>query len=121
MMLTERPSTRKAFTVKKLENIEDVSEVLAVPVCTLLGGLNLVQMGEILGISPSTVRQKALDGQIGYCRFGRSWKFYWWSLAAYFNEHYVEPIAPPEARSIADSEAHDFMDWEAEARELGLL
>ena len=107
--------------MKKMESIEDVAEFLVVPVCTLQGGLNLVQMGELLGISPSTVRQKALDGQIGYCRFGRSWKFYWWSLADYFNDHYVEPKAPGAEAKQEDSVKLDEPYWEAEARELGLL
>jgi hypothetical protein len=68
------------------DNIENTAKLLGVDEDELIGGLNLPEASRLLGIAPSTLRQRALNGHIGYQRDGRSWIFYWWHLSDYLNK-----------------------------------
>ncbi len=110
-------------------DLKVMADLLGLQRDQLLGGLNLVEAARVLGIVPSTLRQRALAGKIGHQRDGRAWRFYWWHLGAYLTArerpaasgssegNYVENV---RRRGEAELEG-DANDTEAEAIKLGLL
>ncbi len=92
----------------------------------LRGGLNLVETAYLLGVAPSTLRQRALAGKVSHARDGRRWIFSWLDIAEYLGSRWVpsEKSRPVEAEPRADSRLDPFRTDDtitAEARELGLL
>ena len=92
----------------------------------LIGGLNLVEAGRLLGISPSTLRSRALQGKIGCQRDGRAWRFFWWHLADYLadREHAADPNTthgPKLCASQATRARAESDNVAAEAEALGLI
>ena len=71
---------KKAETSDK---IHETAKLLGIATDELRDGLNLKQAGRVLGIAASTVRRRALNGDIGYQRDGRAWRFCWWHLLNY--------------------------------------
>ena len=111
-------------TLGNVLDIDSTAALLGVESEELRGGLNLVEAARVLGIAPSTLRQRALRGRIGHQRDGRRWLFYWHHLADYIKarEHpiagSVETQKSAVARPLHRSPAADV---EAEARTLGLV
>ena len=106
------------------KGISHVARLLGVQPDHLVGGLNLVQAGAVLGVGASTVRQRALHGSIGCQRDGRSWRFFWWHLADYLVARECHASTVTTADQPGDhvhAHAHHRADVESEARELGLL
>ena len=109
--------------------LEDVAQLLGVEEQHLEGGLNLVEAGRLLGIAPSTLRQRALQGRISYQRDGRAWRFFWWHIRDYLQEREHEAVSPVKVNvgrpgqdvSQTDVEETDELDWQKEAFGLGLL
>ena len=103
--------------------ITDAARLLGVEAEELVGGVNLVEAARLLGVAPSTVRQRALAGRIGHRRDGRRWIFSAEDLAEYVDAHHqparegasAEATSRARPRAVADAEV-----WE-EAKELGLV
>ncbi len=93
------------------------------------GPANLVGGAKALGTSPSTLRRRALDGQIGFRREGRGWRFSWHDLACYVLRMWCPPHPPaenltPMERLSAPPRRHLLTireDVAVEARQLGLI
>ena len=122
MMVTEEKTYAKR---------QEIAEILGIHQDDFIGGLDLVKAARVLGIAPSTLRQRALAGQVGFQRDGRRWIFSWADLAAYVGrrQHAVwagDERGVPAAqngnggggRRAARREREEV---EAEARRLGLL
>jgi len=99
----------------------EVAAALGLAPEELQGGLNLVVAARLLGIAPSTLRQRALAGKIGYQRDGRAWRFFHWHLAAYLQsrEHPARGGNGLLNRALAGQANTD--DVMAEAVALGLI
>ncbi len=106
----------------------EMASLLGVDPSVLIGGLNLVKAANVLGIAASTLRQRALSGQIGYERDGRRWIFSWRHITEYKQrrEHAPTRSTPsggilPRLIGTASGRRRDAETIEAEARALGLL
>ena len=77
------------------DEIASTARLLGLAPDQLIGGLNLVDAARLLGIAPSTLRARALAGEIGYQRDGRAWRFFWWHLWRYLarREHGASEVA----------------------------
>ena len=110
-------------------DLESTAKALGVAPDQLVGGLNLVEAAKVLGVVPSTLRHRALQGLIGCQRDGRRWIFTWQDLDEYIKKR-RRPANPsgngrvflrfPGTDKIAAHAAHD-PDVEAQAKEMGLL
>ena len=108
----------------ELRSLEEVAEFLGVDPALLRGGMNLIRTAEVFGIAPSTLRRKALDGEIGHVRVGHRWCFYWTFLADFIATRYVAPWDRPpiEAHTVTRrSKCRTERELEEKARELGLI
>ncbi len=108
-------------------DLEAVAHCLGVDPGQLLGGLNLVEAAEVLGIAPSTLRQRALAGRIGFQRDGKAWRFFFWHMSEYL-EHREHPAGEPDCSHRSKSKhtrrvrpRADDADIKARAQELGLI
>ena len=107
-----------------ISKMQTVAHLLGVEPEDLTGGLNLVQAAKLLGIAPSTLRQRALAGEIGCQRDGRAWRFYWWHLARYLEEREWpahESVVSAVSASRPGSGSLEGEDILLEAERLGLL
>lgn len=112
------------FNVAIEADLEMTAKLLGVPPGELVGGLNLVQAAQLLGIAPSTLRLRGLAGKIGCQRDGRAWRFFWWHISAYLARRERpmedmsiatgEPVRPERSKGLT----HEAF---AEAKEIGLL
>ena len=103
---------------------QGVADLLGVTPERLIGGLNLVDASQLLGIAPSTLRQRAFAGDIGHQRDGRSWRFFWWHLGDYVMARERAASVPSSGKSAnrpMPSSTEAGHDLDAEARNLGLL
>ncbi len=112
------------FSRLLVDGIENAAKLLGVESDALIGGLNLVEASELLGISPSTLRLRAIRGHIGCQRDGRAWRFYYWHLAEYIErrEHPRRELGESgSVRRLSASVAIDEKECLAEAERLGLV
>ena len=118
--------------MERERDIERTAALLGVEVDDLRGGLNLTEAAGLLGIAPSTLRQRALAGRISHQRDARRWIFGWRDLADYIasrqrgatgvSARQHGGTADPRVQAPArDNEARGESDVMAEAREFGLL
>jgi excisionase family DNA binding protein len=109
-----------------LDSMEDLARALRVEPGVFRGGLNLVEAAGLLGVAPSTLRQRALDGRISHQRDGRRWIFTWADLADYVERRQVLSNESRRAEPDPGTEGHSSSllsdeTVEAEAVELGLI
>ena len=104
-------------------DLNETARLLGVEAERLVGGLNLVVASRLLGISPSTLRQRALRSRIGYQRDGRAWRFFWWHLAEYIERRECLTTASGEASEAGPIPRGTTEDREviAAAAKLGLI
>jgi len=89
----------------------------------LIGGLNLVEAARVLGIAPSTLRQRALNNQIGYQRDGRGWRFYWYHLGEYLRNREGPARSAASTHSVGRPQEKATVHERAirEGKKLGLI
>ena len=110
-------------------DLESTADLLGLDREQLVGGLNLVQASRVLGIAPSTLRQRALDGRIGCQRDGRAWRFFFWHLQDYLDRR-ERPVASAgtgrvREEAVGSRKASASSEYKGdvlvEAKELGLI
>jgi hypothetical protein len=69
------------------KNLKTTARLLGIHPECLRGGLNLVEAADLLGLSPSGLRNMAFRGDIAYQRYGRRWSFKWWHMFEFLEEH----------------------------------
>lgn len=116
-----RKCAQRRLPLEALNDIETTARLLGVEVDELRGGLNLIQAAGLLGIGVSTLRQRALDGEIGYQRDGRRWLFYWWHLAAYLNMRESVMTRGKEVKEVFHSTTRGDNNVLEDAKSMGLL
>ena len=89
--------------METLNGMGGVAEELGVAPEDLVGGLDLVQAARLLGIGVSTLRQRALSGQISYARDGKRWIFSWRDIAGYLERRHCS-ARPSEEPSATDNQ-----------------
>ncbi len=104
---------------------EEVAERLGIERDELVGGLNLTEAANLLGIAPSTLRMRAQAGKISHQRDGNRWLFFWWHMAEYLEsrEYPVVESQPAISSGAIDVQRRGMLpdDVEQRALEMGLL
>jgi len=109
-----------------ISSLESFAHFLGVDSDCLVGGVDLGTGARLLGIAASTLRLRALRGEVGYQRDGRRWIFTWQDLLQYVERRRSGARASePESRAIWNGDAGlqrgNALAVEEEARRLGLL
>ena len=110
--------------MKEINQLADLAELLGIDADRLRGGLNLTETAEVLGMAPSTLRRKALEGRIAYVRNDRVWRFYWPYIADFIAEHFVNTRKALEVKASTPTRRareRKRRDVEARAKAIGLL
>ncbi len=84
-----------------LDTIGAVADFLGTDKEILVGGVDLPTGSRLLGIGVSTLRQRAIDGEIGHRRDGHRWIFHWQDLAEYVQRRHH---GPRTAHTTGDAE-----------------
>ncbi len=88
----------------EIETVEELADWLGVDKELFAGGLDLPSASRVLGIGISTLRNRALKGEIRVQRDGCRWIFSWQDIAEYIEQRYQN--AEAEAQKANEDSVH---------------